>query len=143
MSASEMVSTITLGLAMILISPAREFIAPKINNPAAPKSTLRLFIVWSPLRPLPRLEINSGLYNQSVSVVRETMRVLLRIKAIGVGVDPIAIHEMSLELHVPEFLQVNPRANDFVVNVVPRQTAVAFVRYYGVQGSPTLTGSRV
>jgi len=51
----------------------------------------------------------------------------LRIKAIGEGAHPVAVHEMTFHLSVPESVQIDPRCDDFVINVVGGETRVRLV----------------
>jgi hypothetical protein len=42
----------------------------------------------------------------------------LRVESVRIRAAAIAIHEVTFDFHVPEFCQVNPRRDDFVVDVM-------------------------
>src|SRR5450755_2872878 len=65
-----------------------------------------------------RLEINTGLYYQSVRVGFEALRVHFWIKPVWERAESVTIHEVTLHLHVPKSFQVNSRRQDFVINVI-------------------------
>ena len=91
----------------------------------------------------PVSETNAGLDDQGIGVGLKTQGVHLRVEAVRVGAAPIAVHEMTLHLHIPEFIYIEPRRDDFVVNVIGGQTRVGFVRGNGRKGASKDTGDRV
>src|SRR5271166_2648580 len=55
------------------------------------------------------------------------MGVHLGIKSIRIEAGPIAVHEMTLQFHVPELVQVHPRRYDLVVDVISGQAGVGLI----------------
>src|ERR1019366_2025694 len=140
-SPAEIMSAFTLQLAITLTSPARACGEAELTNPAATRSILRHFITFS--FAYPGLEINAGLNDQSVSVGLEALGVHLGVEPVWVCAFSITIHEVTFHFHVPEFFQVKPRGDDFVVDVIGGQAGVSLVRGQRSERAAKNTGYRV
>ncbi len=55
----------------------------------------------------------------------------------------MTVHEVALQLHVPEFVQINPRRDDFVVNVIGRQAGVGLVGNEYGESAPKRSEDRI
>src|SRR5271157_1498095 len=125
-SAAEIVSALTAELAITLTSLARASTEAKIINPAATRSSFGHFIAFSCASL--RLEIKTGLNDQSVRVGLKALGVYFWIKSVRKCAGPIAVHEVPFHFHVPEFFQIDPRRDDFVVDVIGGQAGVSLDR---------------
>ena len=73
-----------------------------------------------PFPGLPQLEIQTGLDDQRIGIGRKPVWIHLRVESVRVWAAAIAIHEVTFHFHVPEFVEVNPPRNDFIVIVIGR-----------------------
>ena len=94
---------------------------------ATTKSKLGFLIAFSCFRVSLGSEIQTGFENQRIGVGLEALWILLRVKSVWKRAEPITIHEVAFHFHVPEFFEVNPRRDHFVVDVIEGQAGIGLV----------------
>src|SRR5271165_3258119 len=118
-----MESARTLWLAITLTSPSRRGAKQSLAATQTNSAELRFFIAFSCPRASPQSEINAGLEDQRVGI-RLIRRILLGVGAVGIRAISVAIHEMTLQFHVPVAVDVDPSADHFVEVVGVGQAGV-------------------